>query len=370
MCSLVNALFSIQCNQVSLFIAGLQRKQQKLQKHVAKQQQLHAFLKTIFIPSIRHRKAQCEGCVDSSSLVPPPTPAPLPKCSSFDTLQQDSSLVPPPASPPLPKRSSFDTLQQEIKEIVSQSFIKDLEVKQRELQAKDEEIAKLKKQNKELLTANDKLRNKLCVYEPRRINQTLKRKDTSVRYWRSKYRNLVKKSDSVLSTEQKVQELTQNLRKVKRNKRVQKQRQLKSQEAIQSKVREIKRKSSTLVAERQEEIMCIENDLEVAQENIASLKQKSLLNTKMDGKTYAYEIRKASYCLQNMGVAQHNVGQALQTVTKAITNKDGGKADQYVETIKSAMSSVETTALPDAAVVKYLTQWMIAAQPILPFIDS
>ena len=80
--------------------------------------------------------------------------------------------------------------------------------------------------------------------------------------------------------------------------------------------------TSTLCSQHAE-IEYLENELSIlADENEELSEKRDFVNTKQDGKTFAPAVREASYCLQNLGVAQHNIGAAMRVVTKAMTGQE------------------------------------------------
>ena len=266
---------------VLLGVADAKKKYGMLKRHHHQNpEKLQQYLDKTFIPPPLHRKRK---------------------------LQQ-----PPSASPS--KQPAFDRLCDDVVGQVSRDLIVELAT----LRSANQQ---LKSENVRLRKENDRLR--MWNKRPKYYNQMLKRKNQSLDMWKKKYRLLQKKSRHVLVLERKLHAVTRKAQRVSAAKR-------KHTERSRNKVSKVScdadKKSQLLTSDlygKQEELKYMENEMTAAQEAIQELQQeKSFVNTKVDGKTYTPGVREASYCLQSLGVAQHNVGKAIQVVTKAMADKD------------------------------------------------
>ena len=85
---------------------------------------------------------------------------------------------------------------------------------------------------------------------------------------------------------------------------------------------EVLRVSHRQFAIEKETLTFLENELEVAKEQISTLEQDPITETKSDGKTYTTAIREASYHLTAGGIAQKNISKTLKQVHKSLTGQD------------------------------------------------
>lgn len=173
------------------------------------------------------------------------------------------------------------------------------------------ENARLKKQNKnlkiKLQNSNKKLR---ILYgsirrgqRPKRFFQAYKRRITSAERWKKKC-------------------VTEHTQRKKLEKRKMKQPIIVQKVGVSKSVHKITSEAlkNTIAAlkEKDEENKRLENKVEELKDSIAEQPQ---INTKMDGKRCNPKIIQASMLLQNAGLAEHMVSEAIKVSVEAVTGK-------------------------------------------------
>ena len=221
------------------------------------------------------------------------------------TIQCDND-----AEQPLKSSVSF---QESIKHLVTQNIVKEncrLQARNCEL---EQEVATLKEQVSKLKTQNQELSSKLQRLAPKHVNQLLKRKDASIKLWKSK------RSSPPVNTKEKGN--VTEVRRLKAAKKRQHQRHLKVRRKwhLQDSLNQVNihslDKQHSMLKEKEEEILFLENELTGAMDPGSATQ----VSTLVDGKAYSHNIKEASYHLQNAGVAQQNISKVMKNVAEAVT---------------------------------------------------
>lgn len=234
-------------------------------------------------------------------------------------------------------------------------------------------VQTLQRQNEELKTEVVKLRSenlqyrkRITSWNPKRLNQAIKRKQESVQLWRKKCISQQKLLNNFNKVQKQYSDAKVVLRKVKlaRSKQqIRKQAKKHLSANVEQKIsnnvtvyqKQLVEKKKQLCAQNQV-IAYLENEIDVTKgEN----KENMYIETKKDGKTFTANIREASYHLQNLGVGQGKVSEAIKKVVKAVTNKDVGPLPSYTsqnyftkemkalsrQQVKQCLSGKENTTL-------------------------
>ena len=192
--------------------------------------------------------------------------------------------------------------------------------------ALDKQNKELKDRNNKLKEENTLLRKRIKAWNPKRTNQTIKRKQESISSWVTKYRLL--KLNYQNEVEKRNKDLKDSLRKVKgaANKQVkrlktnQKIQGMKYEQLAQGLTNELKQ-AVAQGEQTSKEINFWQNEALEMKEKL-DVKERDILPTKVDKKTYTQEVREASYFLQDVGVSQKNVSKTIKAVVKSMTGKD------------------------------------------------
>ncbi|XP_076038704.1 uncharacterized protein LOC143023920 isoform X1 [Oratosquilla oratoria] len=219
---------------------------------------------------------------------------------------------------------------------------------------------------------------------PSRARQALKRKDESVAKWKEKYAVMKKLKQNAEKKAFKFQETRDQLRRLKEAKRKMKMRNdLKKNDLKNSQTREknlsngkvVSMMVKQLIGKREENenlatlLKCREEELLKEKEKTSEI-EANLRNVIEQRRANSAKIRRASYVLQNYGVAQKNVSEALRAVYRALTGETlpgpllsyttteplthfvevevetrehaGGQADDYIDTILTTLQHPET----------------------------
>ncbi|XP_076038703.1 uncharacterized protein LOC143023919 [Oratosquilla oratoria] len=260
--------------------------------------------------------------------------------------------------------------------VAEKEALKKLAVEWREL---NDLKLKLESENKDLSHKLEECMQEVVALRqlhPSRARQALKRKDESVANWKEKYAVMKKLKQSAEKKAFKYQETRDQLRRLKEAKRKMKMRNdLKKNDLKNSQTREenlsngkvVSMMVKQLIGKREENenlvtlLKCREEELLKEKEKTSEI-EANLRNVIEQRRANSAKIRRASYVLQNYGVAQKNVSEALRAVYRALTGETlpgpmlsytttepmetrehaGGQADDYLDTNLTTLQDTET----------------------------
>ena len=219
------------------------------------------------------------------------------------------------------------------------------------------EIDSLKTANVKLQTFNFSCKKKIASWNPKRLNQALKRKVAAVQHWRKKYNDHHRHLQNITNIKEQLRNARSSLSKLRIAKgrtsvkqktttkhTIPADREKRLIETINQCQKQLSEKKNEVISQKKL-VSFLENKLDIAQQD----NQENIIKTK-EGKTYKACIREASYYLQNLGVSQANVSEAIQKVTKAVTGKDMDSLPSYASqnTFTKEMKAISRQQVKEA----------------------
>ena len=186
------------------------------------------------------------------------------------------------------------------------------------------ENVRLLSENMKLQDEIVKMKTQLEMFNRKNVYQTLKRKSASMEKLSSKYKAANKKARFRSNVQERNEKLREALQKAKSAKRKQNKRfrtkHHPDYKVVSADLLHHVKDQSIEVNSLQQQINYWQNETISAQDTVEN--SKEFIATKQDGKTYKSEIRQASYHLQNLGIAQGNVSEAIRLVVKSVTGAE------------------------------------------------
>ena len=252
-----------------------------------------------------------------------------------------------------------------------------------EVSSLQQRILYLENENKQLVNSvvelkqdNVVLKAQLKAISPVRLNQTLHRKDESIKLWKKKFFDLQRKTHKSTRLDLKLRQAKETIASCKKVRRGQFQEtrrcrnsKMHLRETVSNKMDhshdEIRQ---SLVAKQnelkmtKEKLSFLDHQHETMKDELRNVKEGNIIESKKDGKTFSHRIREASFNLQNFGVAQRNVSGAIQCVYKSLTDEkivgslpSYSSQNSFVKEMKalSRQQVKETLQNADNTTVKY-----------------
>ena len=172
-------------------------------------------------------------------------------------------------------------------------------------------ISRLTKENTSLKKSYKELQNKVKTFCPKRWNQALRRKDSSLKMWRQRYRDRARMGESTEKLQQKVKDLTDSAKKLKAAKQKQKERYKNRRVPSKSQQPACSDAHISALKSAKNAISFLEDELSVAK--ASSTVDSATIPVQADGKTYTKDImiREASYHLQSLGMYLNTLEKIL-----------------------------------------------------------
>lgn len=229
----------------------------------------------------------------------------------------------------LPKYGKFDKFRTDVQEETLNKLAAEVTLLK-------EKIHLLETENVRLKTQNNKLREQVKICNPKRVNQMMKRRNHSKLMWKKRFQGLSQSLKTTVQLKKKLKEATASLSMVKsaartKVKRVQ-QSKAKLQQSQTEHVNKVNQICSARITEEKKEVDKLKGNLKFIENELDMTKcslNEEFIETKVGGKAFTSGVREASYHLQNMGISQQNVSEALRLVTKALTGQNIGDLPSY-----------------------------------------
>ena len=229
--------------------------------------------------------------------------------------------------PAKPKASKLEIFSSMVEKEALEKLAKENNTFAARIEALEEENKKLKIHR--LKEENTTMRNCIKSWQPKRMNQALKRKDKCIGSWIAKYR--AAKSDTaerVSQLQETHRELKTQQQKLKISTKKQAQRFKVKHLTTGPEYKSMATNMAIHLVEKSKEIKTMQHEVQYWQnealegEEALEEEKSQVVQTKLDGKSFEPRIREASYHLQDLGIAQRNVSEVMQVVSKSLTGKD------------------------------------------------